>query len=144
MRQDFSSDKKFDLCTFGFEVSLELLKSKADFLEKNAVVIVPLSEENDEGQLLSLEQDFCVLKYLGAKEFEVVETIMKTAFARRIDELREVDESMDADFYNNHQRFTKIQLLEQKVSELEANFKQAVAENKTIELKELMAQEGTK
>ena len=51
---------------------------------------------------------------------------------------------MDADFYNNHQRFTKIQLLEEKVSKLEGEFKSAVASNKTIELKELMAQESTK
>ena len=34
---------KFDICTFGFEVSLDLLRAKAKAFKKDAHLIVPLS-----------------------------------------------------------------------------------------------------
>ena len=49
-------------------------------------MIVPLSDT-----AYDLEQDFKVLKYLGKGEFDVVEEIMKTSFARRVDKKLQTD-----------------------------------------------------
>lgn len=80
-----AEDGKYDLLTFGFEVSLDVLRQRQSSLETGAHILVPLSEVNDEGGVVSLEQDFCLLKFSGPDQFDVVKKIMRTSFSQRID-----------------------------------------------------------
>lgn len=36
--------KDFDICTFGFELSLDVLQTKSKLFKPNALLIIPLSE----------------------------------------------------------------------------------------------------
>ena len=47
------------------------------------------------------EQDFKVLQYKGADQFDVVEEIMRTSFAMRIDQSKMTEASLDVDYFNN-------------------------------------------
>ena len=69
----------------------------------DAHLIVPLSR-NDFDQ----EQDFKVLRYVGKDQFDEVEAIMRTSFARRIDKQQLADSSLDIDYFNNMQRTSKL------------------------------------
>ena len=60
------------------------------------------------------------MKYSAPDQFDVVKKIMRTAFAQRIDSDRLIDEQLDADYFNNMQRHTKLQTIEKRVRELEA------------------------
>ncbi len=51
-RHDYLNDQfeqKFDVVTFGFEVSLDVLRARQDSLELGAHLLVPLSDTNDQG-----------------------------------------------------------------------------------------------
>ena len=48
-------DKKYDFLTFGFEVSLDVLRQQQDCMEDGACILAPISEVDEEGNLLSLE-----------------------------------------------------------------------------------------
>lgn len=48
----------------------------------------------------ALEQDYCLIRY-KAGGFDIEQKIMRTAFAQRIDKQRNLDDSLDADYYNN-------------------------------------------
>lgn len=83
-RHDFLKEKfdhKFDLLTFGFEVSKDVLIKNQSCLELGAHILVPLSQVDENENLASLEQDFCLLKYSAPDQFDVVTQIMRTAFA---------------------------------------------------------------
>ena len=54
------------MLTFGFEVSLDILRQRQSCLNPGATLLVPLSEVNEEGLALSMEQDYCMLTYKGA------------------------------------------------------------------------------
>mmetsp|Transcript_1774 Transcript_1774/g.2509 ORF Transcript_1774/g.2509 Transcript_1774/m.2509 type:complete len:125 (+) Transcript_1774:573-947(+) len=124
MQHDFLGDvlapggvcwgNQFDICTFGFEVSLDLLRAKQATFKKDAHLIVPLSRRD-----FAQEQDFKVLRYRGNDEFDVLEDIMRTSFAMRIDKKLIEDASLDADYFNNMQRISKLQMFEDRVKELE-------------------------
>lgn len=116
--------QQFDICTFGFEVTLDLLHAKQSLLKPDAHLIVPLSRED-----FDREQDFTVLHYRGKDDFYVVENIMRTSFAPRIDKARMTDESLDVDYFNNMQKLSKLQMLEERVKSLEAAFKIHVDSN---------------
>ena len=62
---------------------------------------------------------------------------MRTAFAKRVDRIQEAEESLDTDYFNNIQRFDKIQVFEKLVKDLETEFKAKTA-GKSIKLAELM------
>ena len=94
---------KFDICTFGFEVSLDLLRDKQSSFNRDAHLIVPLSHME-----FDREQDFKVLQYKGSDQFDVIEDIMRTSFARRIDESKLTEASLDVDYFNNMQRQSKL------------------------------------
>ena len=111
-----------NLVTFGFEISLDILHSRQSAFAENGHILVPLSEVDSEGNLLSLEQDFCLLKYAN-NSFDTVTKIMKTAFSRRIDKEAELNEQIDQDFFVNSVRSNKLNALEKRVSELETQFK---------------------
>ena len=115
-----------DIVTFGFEVSLDILHSRKQAFAENAHILVPLSEVDSDGNLLSLEQDFCLLKYANGS-FDTVTNIMKTAFSRRIDKDAELNEQIDQDFFMNSVRSNKLAALEKRVNELETQFKQLTA-----------------
>ena len=68
---------------------------------------------------------------------------MRTSFAQRIDKQLQQDRALDADYFNNMRRLTKMQELEKEVAELEALFKQQT-EGKGLKLAELMQNEETK
>lgn len=57
-----------------------------------AHILVPLSEVDESGNITSLEQDYCLLKYSAPDQFDVVTKIMRTAFALRIDGDKLMDE----------------------------------------------------
>lgn len=55
---DFLNDslhEQFDVMTFGFEISLDILRKKQDLFKHGAHILVPLSEVDGEGNLLGLE-----------------------------------------------------------------------------------------
>ena len=63
IQHDFLEDNfksQFDICTFGFEVSLDLLHQKQESFKTGAHLIVPISEID-----FALEQDFQILRYSG-------------------------------------------------------------------------------
>ena len=66
-------------------------------------MIVPLSRHD-----FDQEQDFKVLKYSGKDAFDEVENVMRTSFALRIDKQFIEDASLDADYFNNMQRISKL------------------------------------
>jgi hypothetical protein len=72
------------------------LKTKSYLLNDNALILAPLSTQ-PEG---SVEQTYTLLEY--QKEFKVIEEIMKTAFSLRVDKERQVNESMDHDYFGTH------------------------------------------
>ena len=84
----------------------------------DAHLIVPLSR-NDFDQ----EQDFKVLRYVGKDQFDEVEAIMRTSFARRIDKQHLADSSLDVDYFNNMQRTSKLEHFEERVKQLEHDFR---------------------
>ena len=45
---------------------------------------------------------------------------MRTSFATRIDTDKMTNESLDADYFNNSQRTSKLQMLEERIEELES------------------------
>ena len=128
---------KHDVVTFGFEVSLDILKKQQQCLNIGSTILVPLSEVDADGQLLSLEQEFCILRYSGVDQFDSVKKIMKTAFSQRIDKSRLKEESLDADYFNNSQRHTRLDNLEAKVKDLEIKFK-TLSAGKDLKLAQLM------
>ena len=71
-----SGGNHYDIATFGFEVSLDLLRKKQKSFKIDAHLIVPVSRED-----FDLEQDFKVLQYKGNDQFDVVEEVMRTSFA---------------------------------------------------------------
>ena len=102
----------------------------------DAHLIVPLSR-NDFDQ----EQDFKVLRYVGKDQFDEVEAIMRTSFARRIDKQQLADSSLDIDYFNNMQRTSKLQHFEERVKQLEHDFRMLQSqksEGGKIKLAELM------
>ena len=133
-------DQPFDICTFGFEVSLDLLRKQQTTFKEGAHLIVPLSETQ-----YDLEQNFKVLRYVRKDEFEVVEEVMRTSFAQRIDKQKQTDEALDADYFNNMRRLTIMEELQKEEKELEALFlEQKSAYGKEIKLAELMKDEEIK
>ena len=109
---------KYNMATFGFQINSEMLHQKENMFQKGALLIVPLSQGDHE-----VEQDYSVLKYAGDGQFDTVESIMRTAFARRVDRIQEAEESLDTDYFNNSQRFDKIEVFEKLVKDLETEFK---------------------
>ena len=75
---------------------------------------MPLSRED-----FDQEQDFQVLHYRGKGVFDVVENIMRTSFAPRIDKARMIDQGLDIDYVNNTKKNSLLQTLEEKIKELE-------------------------
>lgn len=139
-KHDFLKEKlenKFDFLTFGFEVSLDVLRQQQDCMENGAMILAPLSDVDDDGNILSLEQNYCMLKYTGRDQFDVVKNIMRTAFAMRIDTDKIMNEQLDEDYFNNLQRHTKYQKIDARVKELEAKFK-ILTTGKDIKLAQLM------
>jgi hypothetical protein len=56
------------------------------------------------------------------RQFTVLSEIMKTSFSLRVDKQRQVNESLDADFFGTHQRHEKLVKLRAEVAALEAKF----------------------
>ena len=124
----------FDICTFGFEVSLETLRQTEKAYQNGAYLIVPLSRED-----FDREQDYKVVQYRGSGQFDIVENIMRTSFAQRIDSSKLTEDSLDVDYFNNSQRTSKLQMLEQKIEKLEADFRRmTVAAGREVKLAELV------
>ena len=69
---------------------------------------------------------------------------MRTSFATRIDKQRVADASLDADYFNNMQRLSKLSLLEERVKELEQEVKVMLSRGDCIKLSELMKDPGSK
>ena len=65
---------------------------------KGGLILAPISSK-EEG---SEEQVYTLMVHKGEGEFQKVEEIMKTAFSRRVDKRREIEESMDADYFGTH------------------------------------------
>ena len=66
---------------------------------------------------------------------------MRTSFARRIDKQLQTEEALDADYFNNMRRLTKMEQLQEEVKALEALFKEQKKDHKEINLAELMKDE---
>ena len=64
-----------------------------------------------------------MLQYKEKDQFDVVEHIMRTSFATRIDKEQMTNAGLDIDYFENSQRQSKLQFLEEKVRKLEAEFK---------------------
>ena len=80
-----------------------------------------------------------MLQYKGDDQFDEVEHIMRTSFATRIDTESMTNAGLDIDYFENSQRHSKLQFLEEKVKNLEAEFKQMTTNNDNrIKLAELM------
>ena len=70
-----------------------------------------------------------MLQYKGKDQFDVVENIMRTSFATRIDTEKMTNAGLDIDYFENSQRQSKLQFLEEKVVKLEADFKSVTTQN---------------
>ena len=64
-----------------------------------------------------------MLQYKEKDQFDVIEHIMRTSFATRIDKEQMTNAGLDIDYFENSQRQSKLQFLEEKVKKLEAEFK---------------------
>jgi len=73
---------------------MDLLKEKASkHLTNGALVLVPLPEANQ------TEQEYCLLKHTGDGQFDVIESIMKTAFSQRVDRQGLSEKDMDNEYF---------------------------------------------
>jgi hypothetical protein len=110
---------KEDVVNFGFEVSLDLLQDKRHLLNEEALVLAPLSSEPGG----SLEQSYSLLEYKNGA-FTALSEIMKTSFSLRVDKQRQVNESLDNDYFATHQRHEKLVRLKAEIAILEERFLQ--------------------
>lgn len=99
--------------------------------------MVPLSEVNDQGGVVSLEQDFSMLQFRGDGHFDVIKKIMRTSFSQRIDRDQIINEQIDADFFHNSVRNNRLVQLETTVGNLETQFK-VLTQGKQLKLAELV------
>ena len=80
-----------------------------------------------------------MVQYRGSGQFDIVENIMRTSFAQRIDSSKLTEDSLDVDYFNNSQRTSKLHMLEEKIEKLEADFRRmTVAAGREVKLAELV------
>lgn len=103
---------------FGFETSLDTLNTNLHLFNDNCLILCPLST-SPEG---SLEQSYSLLQYSLPSSLSVLSEIMKTSFSLRIDKERQMNESLDADFFGTHQRQERLNGLAKEVKDLERQF----------------------
>ncbi len=82
---------------FGFETSLDTLNTNLHLFSDPCLILCPLSS-SPEG---SLEQSYSLLQYTPPS-LTVISEIMKTSFSLRVDKERQLNESLDADFFGTH------------------------------------------
>ena len=115
---------------FGFETSLDTLNTNLHLFSDPCLILCPLSS-SPEG---SLEQSYSLLQYTPPS-LTVISEIMKTSFSLRVDKERQLNESLDADFFGTHQRQERLNSLAKEVKELERQF--VVLRGKHREVKEM-------
>ena len=98
--QDAHALKQADLANFGFETSLEILREKNGMFGDKSLILCPLSSQ-PEG---SLEQTYTLLLHSKQPEssFETLSDLMKTSFSLRIDKERQINDSLDTDYFGTH------------------------------------------
>ena len=119
------------MVNFGFETSLDTLKTNMHLFRHDCLILCPLSSA-PEG---SLEQSYSLLQFKLPSSLAVVSEIMKTSFSLRIDKERQINESLDADFFGTHQRQEKLNNLSKEVKDLEKQF--VLLRGKHKEVKEM-------